>query len=952
MKYLFSILFYSFFSCSALFAEGGLGPSGIPYRMGIMVPDLTGEECTICKGSAERKPTCPTYMNYMVNQTMKASIYSGVVGKRINEVCVSKSFPLTRNSDKINTILKDIYKSPMKIDPRDIDQCMKNNRVDGNLDNNKKLLMSYTYALNKNITDLQAEKFREIALNDQFLGKPILNGVHCSDHESLCNSLKKCNVKNNSFNETVDFAMVGLKEVMKLNQQKQRLSQQSAMSGVAYNNASINQTIVKDIDAKMAFVMSMNPWLKGDILKKNLTAIQNLIVNNKEAQATKLFKEKFREQVEDARKLQVTALVNMNLAQDCLLYSRSCHSSMFKNMNGYFVKPDSSISRSNAYSREDLAEANVLKASANCMASQKGEKQSMDERNMMIASTAASFAVGGAGGIVRLGVVAARFYQGGNIVKGVGSATALAGQFALATETFGLIKEKCKKGIAEMNSPAQQGPLLACSAEAKGMYRVANLKSCIADIAMTTIPGALSLKGAGGAIKGLVTKADDAVAAGGSFSAKAITEKVTNNFFSAAEKKQIAETLEKFNLTKGELDDVLAKINVAVKSPSDKNQLRNYVNFVHSLKPDEQVNALKQLQNIALLSSRGNPGGYVAQFYQKEKKFNVYETFKQKIYEYELKRKGRTPAQAKVESFQMAAQSRAAMQKRYYSCQSKTITPEHKTAAKRYLGLSTSIGIAGTVNGNYSANKDKFENNKLDWFGKLGYDIAIVMIMSKINAKMVKASPDGIAKRYLSANANFAVVGGLDAVVYSRLYGVTEKEAEVKLEQIKNSPEAMKELKVLEKYLDKNDFAGKFEEKMVLDFKNILSSPKKEEMLGKPPYKIGSEEFPGLTPKDLDNPAIKQKVLHALIREMNSGAGNPIISTGDLGLDRWSNDRAWNAAIGVPKGMVTGMIMYQILCMGADRPFASLGVATGFQFINQFMSGSAYYQFRREMIGQ
>ena len=50
---------------------------------------------------------------------------------------------------------------------------------------------------------------------------------------------------------------------------------------------------------------------------------------------------------------------------------------------------------------------------------------------------------------------------------------------------------------------------------------------------------------------------------------------------------------------------------------------------------------------------------------------------------------------------------------------------------------------------------------------------------------MVKTSPDGLMQKYVTANASFAGVGTLDAVVYSRLYGVTEKDAQRKIEEIK-----------------------------------------------------------------------------------------------------------------------------------------------------------------------
>lgn len=917
--------------------------------------DLTAaldEDCTICTAMKERQPNCPAYYNYFINQTMRGSLYSAVIGDRINKACVPNLLKLDGNIDTVNNVMKDYYKT-YKIDVRNIDKCLTQNKIEGDRNINKKIVMAYMYGLNNSIEKLQQEKIKEIALSDQFLNKPVLDGVYCVDHTSLCDSLKSCKQNPKALDETVDFSMTSLKEIVALEKQKLQLLQKSLMGTMSGGTRLYTGDVQKDIDKKIDFVRSMNPWLQGDVMKKEYKNILKLVENNKTGEASKLLKDTLTKQVTDSRKLQLNALINLNLSQNCVLNNSSCDANMLYKMNKLYTTFDSAMIRNDKINRSIVTEASQLKDVGNCMASLKSDKEDMDATNIMVAKTAASLAFGAAGGVVRLGSLAMRFYESGNAIKGIASAGALVGMATIADDTFKDIKSKCKEGINRL-AKASQGDLKSCSNEARNIYRLRDLKSCITDIALTTIPGVMIV---GGSVKALKTaRALDSsvplLSAAGNYSAKAISLKITNKVFSDAEKQQIAKKLEGFNITKDQLDDILSKINKVVKTKKEKDDLQKYVNFVNSLKPKDQLSALKQLEDVALLAGKTNPGGYVAQFYQKEKKFNVYETYKQKVYEYQLKRQGMKPADATKKSKEMAASSRKSMQDRFYACRSSTITPEHKKASSRFIGLSMAIGIGGTVNGNYQANKDKFQNDKMDWFGKLGYDIAIVMVMSKINQRMVKTSPDGLMQKYVTANASFAGVGTLDAVVYSRLYGVTEKDAQRKIEEIKNSPNMMKELKALEKYIDKTDMAAKFENQMVMNFKKVLTNGQKETMLGKPPYLIGGEQFNTLTAKDLDNPAIRKKIVNGLVREMNTGAGNPLISTGDLGADRWVNDRMWNAAVGVPKGMVTGMVMYQILCLGADRPFASLGVATGFQFINQFFSGSAYYQFRKENIGQ
>lgn len=917
--------------------------------------DLKGaldEDCTVCTAMKERQPVCPSYYNYFINQTMRISIYSAVVGERINKMCVPKFIEFKGNIDAVNNVMKDYYKAP-KIDVRNIDKCLIQNKIEGDREVNKKLVMAYMYGLNNSIEKLQQEKIKEIALSDQFLNKPILDGVYCVDHSSLCDSLKSCKQNPHALDETADFSITSLKEVIALEKQKLQIQQRSLVGAMSGTSVTLSGDLMRDIDKKIEFVLSMNPWLKGDTLKKEYKNIKKLIAANKESEAKNLFKSTLVNQVTESRKLQLNALITLNLSQNCVLNNSSCNSEMLYKMNKLYTTFDSAMIRNEKAQRPIVTEASQLKDAGNCMANLKSEKEDMDETNLLVAKTAASLGVGAVGGVIKLGALALRFYESGNAIRGIASASGLVGMATVANDTFKDIKGKCQEGLNRLEK-SSQGELKSCSNEARNIYRLRDLKSCITDIALTTIPGVMALGSTGKLFK--MAKATDESAAlltaGGNYSAKAISFKITNKVFSDAEKQQIAKKLEGFNLGKDQLDDILGKINKVVKNQKEKDDLQKYVNFVNSLKPKDQLGALKQLEDVALLSGKANPGGYVAQFYQKEKKFNLYETYKQKVFEYQLKRQGVKAADASKKSAEMAARSRKAMQDRFYTCRSSTITPEHKKASSRFIGLSMAIGIGGTVSGSYMANKDKFKNDKLDWFGKLGYDIAMVMIMSKINQRMVKTSPDGIMQKYVTANASFAGVGTLDAVVYSRLYGITEKEAQRKIEEIKNSPNMVKELKALEKYIDKTDMAAKFENDMVMNFKKVLSNGQKEDMLGKPPYLIGGEQFNSLTAKDLDNPEIRKKIVNGLVREMNTGAGNPFISTGDLGADRWVNDRMWNATIGVPKGMITGMIMYQILCMGADRPFASLGVATGFQFINQFFSGGAYYQFRKQNIGQ
>lgn len=431
-----------------------------------------------------------------------------------------------------------------------------------------------------------------------------------------------------------------------------------------------------------------------------------------------------------------------------------------------------------------------------------------------------------------------------------------------------------------------------------------------------------------------------------------LSDKVSNPIFNANEKEEFAKTMLKLNLSNDELENALLKINKVTQSNIDKNRMQNYLNFTSSLRPGDQKIALDQLQDVVLLSNNVNPGGFVEKFYKKENKFYVYEQKRQNVIKTRLLKEGKTEVVASEEAEDFARKSRLALQQKFYACQSKTVTPEHILAAKRYTALALGSGLIGTTYGYTKTNGDKFNENKVQWFGKLGYDIAMTFFMTKLNAKILSSPSGSFAKRYVQSNVGSALTGTVDALVYSEIYGVSEAEARTKIDKILKDPEAQKELKIFDAYIEKTDLLNKFTDSVVSGFKKIINSPEKETLLGKAPYEMGEVKFSNLSNEDLDKPEIKEKLVQAALFQMNSGDPSAMLSSGDKGLDRWINDRAWGASVGTAKGIFVGMGIYQILCLGIDQPFASMGLAIGLQFANQLISGESYYQFRKKLIGQ
>lgn len=391
------------------------------------------------------------------------------------------------------------------------------------------------------------------------------------------------------------------------------------------------------------------------------------------------------------------------------------------------------------------------------------------------------------------------------------------------------------------------------------------------------------------------------------------------------------------NVTVAEIKEIITKIPQAAQSLSNSN-----------------------INEVAAVAAQWRITRYADKFssYSRTKAFDGYEWHKKRTFRSELRKQGKSETVATQEAEILAKASRQKYQNRYNQCHAKEGNPIQLAAKKRFLGFSLSLGFAADTYGYTKANAHKFDDNKLQWFSKLGYDLTMNYLFTKFNVKTIGSQTDSIGKKYIQSNVGGAKISAGDGFVYSGIYGATEDEARIKVETILSSPDAQKELRILDSYIKKTNFVQKFEDHVVEGFRKVINSPDKKEILGSPPYTLGKSEgqqqalqFSNLTNDDLKKPEIRKALVRAALMQMNSGELGALLSTGDKGLDRWINDREWAAGISIPKGMLAGLIIYQILCIGYDSPLESFALASGIQFINQFFSSKLYYEYKMKNIG-
>ena len=902
-----------------------------------------------CAECAVSESGCPELYDHIINETLTASLYSMIVGSKMMDTCLAHKNPLNTNINDLNEQLGQSAKHSFRVSIGKLNSCLARKKLSRTREEEVKTIVSYLHGLHIGLDKHQKNKLEAIAEIDLITNNPPLSDINCSvEHSTFCRQLTNCH-KGSSIAEVLDLTMTGMHELASLEEQSDLLRKERK---IVRGNSFSKEYIVaqKDIDEKIAYVKSLMPWVEGDQLSGHLKNITSLIKEGKTSAARELLQNRLTLQLDKTRANLKSAYIKLKLNQNCLETDRDCTNKAIKGMNQFFAFNESDLDSRVVPSREMRMDVMLAARSAMCLASLKSDKEGMDELNVMVGSTLTGLVSGGFGGVIKLGSVALNFFKGGSALKSIGSSALLGLESKMAIDSFKNVGLHCEQALSNINKV--QGNLIqtkTCDATFPQSYNYSLIKSCLTNIATTTIPYALALRGSKKEWAHLQKTTQETIV---KMETDEIIKQLTNQAINGNEKIEIAKNLQRLHLSNEELEPILKEINKTVKNDTELNRLKNYINYVSSKTVEEQKMAMNEFGGISLAAKESDMGGHFKKFYEKENKFYLMEKMNQKYYQTKFKQQGQSAEAAEKNAIALAREQRAAFQKKYYSCQSKTITPEHMQAAQRYVGISMALGIGGTTYGHYKANKDLYDESKEQWYAKLGYDITMSILMTKVSSKFIKNNSKGLGSRYIQANLESSMVGGIDAVVYSKLYGVTVEDATLRLEAIKNSPELQKELKALDAFFEQKNVYQLFKSNTVENYKQALNSAKHEEILGKPPYKIGEQEFASLTAADLDNPQIQDALMEALIIQMNSGTDNPLIVTGDKGQDRYINDRVWNAAIGIPKGMVVSYSVYQVLCLGADKPFASLGLASAIQFANQFTFSPLYYEFRKKFIGQ
>ncbi len=375
---------------------------------------------------------------------------------------------------------------------------------------------------------------------------------------------------------------------------------------------------------------------------------------------------------------------------------------------------------------------------------------------------------------------------------------------------------------------------------------------------------------------------------------------------------------------------ILEKIEASGLHQNKMEILESYLHFMKSKSASLQKQAILELP---IVSNAGESSALIKEFRKNLKRFDNYEA---QMIELNLKEANKKfPEKTKIERWDYA-RFKANGQKKVYEhlsngCRGNIQTPEGKLAAKKFAKFRLLMGTVNTVGMYTYFNWDKEKD--MSWFGKLGYEIGVSMIMSWINSKIITNPGSTYLQKGLMNYGSYAVSDIATAFGYTQFFGTTDKEIQQRFEELKKDPEFEQKIKELFKFLEEQKVDQNFLEAFNRNFTDKTFDPEK------------------LTPEDLNSPEIRDVLMETMSAQLYEENAGEHLQTGSVGVDRYSFARLYGL-YAVPKGIAVNLWIYRILCMSTLNPQAAYLKAGLIYMTDSLTNNAIYYKFRRDAINQ
>ncbi len=252
----------------------------------------TREYCAECAVMSAGRVACSEVVNNLVNQTLKRTLYSTIVGNDIMGICLSQQYAPKISINRLDQNLNQRFGHEYKISDDEINSCLQNNKItfqglSTSEENAKRLIVAYTHSLNRNILDSELETINQIAQTDALLNLPILDNIVCDKIiSSRCEDLKKCHDPE-ALSTMAEFTLKTMDQRIELDRQKKELKSFYLSKKITKGQRDL---ALKEIEEKIKAINEMTPWLSGDVLRENLFNIQLKLLKGERDVAKKYLK--------------------------------------------------------------------------------------------------------------------------------------------------------------------------------------------------------------------------------------------------------------------------------------------------------------------------------------------------------------------------------------------------------------------------------------------------------------------------------------------------------------------------------------------------------------------------------------------------------------------------------------------------------------------------------------
>ncbi|MFT6071061.1 MAG: hypothetical protein ACJAT2_002706 [Bacteriovoracaceae bacterium] len=402
-------------------------------------------------------------------------------------------------------------------------------------------------------------------------------------------------------------------------------------------------------------------------------------------------------------------------------------------------------------------------------------------------------------------------------------------------------------------------------------------------------------------------------------------------------------------------EETLKALEKKLASLEKKPSKKEFTSFLHFLDIVRDKNRLKFVEELSEIS---NPE-YSSTLMKKHRKI-------QKLIAKEESRESKKIAQKIVEENPglsskevkvKVSKEMDAYMKKYerlaYGCRSTKWTPERKAAGNTFKKFTIGIGLASSIGAYTYQNYDRDIDAK--WIGRLGYELTAGVLVGLVASKIVsnpENSPVALAlKKYFFSRGT----GLVDMFAYGSLFGISNEQAQERLDNLMKDPNRRAEIEKLRQYMDQKNLYQKFKESFIEKVKNFKQSGVGVENKGDgmitEPVSGNSINWDSMTEEDLEDDEIQNLLMTSIISQMYDEQKGDLIATGNVGSDRFAFHAAYGALL-LPKDTFVSLYIYNTLCMGAMNPKAALIKAIGIFSLNRIIFDQIYYFSRRTSINQ